>query len=300
MNAMLISGTEVGKSIESRLKLEVDNLKQRTNKVPGLGVILVGDNPASKHYVANKERVAARVGVQSFEKLLPANSSMEDVEKAILEFNKNDSIDGILLQLPVPAHLDSNKLLSLILPEKDSDGLHPVNQGLLAVGRPGIRPCTPLGALKLIDVALAPNSKGVDGDVPQADLSGKKAVVIGRSILVGKPVATILLERNATVTIVHSRTKNIEAEVAAADIVVAALGKAEFVKGSWIKPGAIVIDVGINKLADGKLVGDVDFEDASKKASAITPVPGGVGPMTVIMLIQNTVDNFKRKHGIKS
>jgi methylenetetrahydrofolate dehydrogenase (NADP+)/methenyltetrahydrofolate cyclohydrolase len=300
MNAMLISGTEVGKSIESRLKIEVDNLKQRTNKVPGLGVVLIGDNPASKHYVATKEKVAARVGLESKEKILPADATMAEAEHAISELNKNEDIHGILLQLPVPAHLDASRLLDLISPEKDSDGLHPANQGLLAVGRLGTRPCTPLGAMKLIDVALAPNSSGVNGDVPQADLSGKKAVVIGRSILVGKPVAALLLERNATVTIVHSRTKNIEAEVASADIVVAALGKPEFVKGSWIKPGAVVIDVGINKLADGKLVGDVNFAEAAKVAGAITPVPGGVGPMTVIMLIQNTVDNFKRKHGIKS
>lgn len=296
MNAMLISGSSVSKSIEARLKVEVAKLKQKIGRAPGLGVILVGDNPASKYYVATKEKVAARAGLQSFEKFLPATASMEEVEAAINLFNEDPNVDGILLQLPVPKHLDSDRLLDLILPDKDADGLHPVNQGLLATGKDGVRPCTPFGAMKLIDVAIA--GGGLDSDVPEADLSGKKAVVIGRSILVGKPVALMLLERNATVTIVHSRTSKIEAEVASADIVVAAVGKPEMVKESWIKPGAIVIDVGINKLQDGKLVGDVDFASVSKKAGAITPVPGGVGPMTVIMLIQNTVRNFKKINGI--
>lgn len=300
MNAITISGTEVGKLIELHLKKEVENLKQRTGKCPGLGVLLVGDNPASKYYIATKEKVAERVGIKSFEKLLPASSTEAEVAQAITEFNNDDRIDGILLQLPVPEPLIADNLLNLIIPTKDSDGLHPINQGLLATGRKGIRPCTPLGVMKLIDVAMASRKAEASSDVPPSDLSGKKAVVVGRSILVGKPVSLLLLERNATVTMVHSKTKNIEAEVASADIVVAAVGKPEIVKASWIKPGAIVIDVGINRLPDGRLVGDVAFDDVSKKAGAITPVPGGVGPMTVIMLIKNTVDNFKRKHGIES
>jgi len=290
MIATSINGTEVARQLEAEIKQEVDILKQKVSRPPGLGVILVGDNPASKYYVATKEKVAKRAGLESFETLLPATASMEEVEAVIEKYNRDSRIDGILLQLPVPKHLNSDRLLDLIDPNKDADGLHPVNQGLLMTGKHGVRPCTPSGVMKLIDVALANGER--------ADLSGKRAVVLGRSILVGKPVALILLERNATVTVAHSKTADIESVAREADILVAAIGKPEFVKGSWIKPGAIVIDVGINRLSDGKLVGDVAYSEAVKIAKAITPVPAGVGPMTVVMLIANTLRNFKRLNGL--
>ena len=298
MNATLINGTKVAKGIEARLKLEVEKLKQKFNKVPGLGVILVGDNPASKYYVATKEKVAKRAGLNSFETLLPADSTFEQVAEVIRQYNSDPNIHGILLQLPVPKHIDSDKLLDLILPEKDADGLHPLNQGLLATGKNGPKPCTPLGAMKLIDVGLSDvdlEDSSLDLlKLPPVDLKGKKAVVVGRSILVGKPVALMLLERNATVTIAHSKTADLPSVCSKADILVAAVGVPKLIKENFIKPGATVIDVGINRLDDGSLVGDVDFEAAKNVAGRITPVPGGVGPMTVIMLINNTVNNFIR------
>lgn len=293
----VIDGALVAKKIESGIKARVEQLSKKFGKVPGLGVILVGDNPASKYYVATKEKVAARAGLKSFEKLLPADATFEEVAAVIRSYNENPEIHGILLQLPVPKHLNSDDLISLIDPTKDADGLHPVNQGLLMTGRVGPRPCTPLGVMKLIDVAVSgsnPSDPNLDLlSLAPVDLKGKSAVVVGRSILVGKPVSLMLLERNATVTIAHSRTADLAKVCSQADILVAAVGVAELVKGDFIKPDAIVIDVGINRTSEGKLVGDVSFQEAAVKAGAITPVPGGVGPMTVIMLINNTLKNFE-------
>ncbi len=308
MNATPISGTDVAKNIELGIKRKVDDLKYKYKAVPGLGVILVGDNPASKYYVATKEKVAARAGLLSFETLLSKDATFEEVAKVITEYNNDPKIHGILLQLPVPKHLDSDKLLDLIDPAKDADGLHPQNQGLLVTGKVGPRPCTPLGAMKLIDVAMMKQSKigdaasanfleGIDiANLPPVDLKGKRAVVVGRSILVGKPLALMLLERNATVTIAHSKTADLNGVCKEADILVAAVGVPELIGKDHVKPGAIVIDVGINRLDNGKLVGDVKYDEAAKVAGAITPVPGGVGPMTVIMLISNTVANFERNY----
>ncbi|MDZ4785189.1 MAG: bifunctional methylenetetrahydrofolate dehydrogenase/methenyltetrahydrofolate cyclohydrolase FolD [bacterium] len=302
MKATPINGSLVAKLIEADIKKRVQQLKQKVGRAPGLGVILVGDNPASKYYVATKEKVANRAGVQSYESILQKEATFEEVAGVIQKFNKDPNIDGILLQLPVPEHLDSDLLLDLIIPEKDADGLHPMNQGLLMTGKVGSRSCTPLGVMKLIDVAennFDPESKDANIlQLKEADLRGKRAVVVGRSILVGKPVSIMLLERNATVTIAHSKTKDLAAVCKEADILVAAVGVPGLIKGNFIKKGAVVIDVGINRLADGKLVGDVVYEEAAEFARAITPVPGGVGPMTVIMLISNTLKNFERQNGI--
>ncbi len=277
----IIDGKIVSKKVRDKIAKVVSecSAKKPNSRVPGLGVILIGDNPASKTYVANKEKAAKECGFNAFDIRLPQDATMQQAIDAINSFNNNDQIDGILLQLPVPKGLDSDYLISLIDPKKDADGLHPVNQGLLLQGRASVKPCTPAGCIELIESI-------------NYDLNGKNAVVIGRSILVGKPAALLLLEKNATVTIAHSRTKNISEVVKNADVVVAAVGIPNFVKGDWIKPGAIVIDVGINRMPDGKLCGDVDYESAFQAASAITPVPGGVGPMTIAMLLQNTLNSY--------
>lgn len=300
MQATILNGKEFSKSFHSFIKTKVESNEDNYRK-PGLGVILVGENPASQTYVNTKERIATKsCGFNTFNKKLNKDSSFEAVKSAIEEFNNNDEIDGILLQLPLPDHLDSESLLDLIDPKKDVDGLHPINQGLLQKGRAELIPCTPLGSLKLIDLSFYLkelnsdfNLEAIDvSKIPEKDLSRKNAVVIGRSLLVGKPMATLLLDRNATVTIVHSRTENIEEVCAKADILVAAVGRESIVKSSWVKKGAIVIDVGINRNEAGKLCGDVDYSDVVEKASAITPVPGGVGPMTVAMLMLNTLNAY--------
>ncbi|BAD78949.1 FolD bifunctional protein [Synechococcus elongatus PCC 6301] len=247
-------------------------------------MIMVGDNPASAVYVRNKERACEQTGIVSFGKHLPGDSSEAEIRALIEELNQDDRVDGILVQLPLPSHLDAVPLLLAIDPEKDADGLHPLNLGRLLRGEEGLRSCTPAGVMEL----LAAN---------QIDPAGKKAVVIGRSILVGKPLAMMLLEANATVTIAHSRTPNLPEVCRQADIVVAAVGRPELVGADWIKPGAVVVDVGINRLEDGRLVGDVDYEAASAITSWITPVPGGVGPMTVAMLLHNTVLSYCRRSG---
>ena len=268
---------------------------------PGLAVILVGDNPASQSYVSNKHKVAARCGFATFDSKLPADAPFDAVREAIERYNQDERVDGILLQLPLPKHLNSNALLDCIDSHKDADGLHPYNQGLLARGEGVLRPCTPLGVMKLIDLAFSPfNAEGeIDaGAIAPASLAGKHAVVIGRSILVGKPVALLLLERNATVTIAHSRTQDLAATARSADILVAAVGVPQLVKSEWVKPGAVVIDVGINRLSSGGLVGDVDFTGVSQVAGALTPVPGGVGPMTVTMLIYNTLLAYRRRNQV--
>lgn len=296
----LLSGNWLSSLLQKEIKQEVENLKDKAGRAPGLGVILVGENPASKSYVARKTRVAEeKCGFYTKDHFLLASATHEDVEKAIEDLNNDEKIDGILLQLPLPHQLFAYKLIDKINPDKDADGLHPLNQGLLLRGEADLIPCTPQGIMSMIDLAYSKYVSKQDGvnfsDIPKADLSGVNAVVIGRSILVGKPVSTLLLGRNATVTQVHSKTKNIEEVCSNADIVVAAVGVPEIVKESWIKKDAVVIDVGINKTKEGKLVGDVDFESVCQKAFAITPVPGGVGPMTVAMLMKNTLEAYKKK-----
>ncbi|MCB9030331.1 MAG: bifunctional methylenetetrahydrofolate dehydrogenase/methenyltetrahydrofolate cyclohydrolase FolD [Deltaproteobacteria bacterium] len=300
-NATILDGKLLARLLETDLKQRVEKDAAQYGRKPGLAVILVGNNPASQYYVRTKEKVAKRAGLKSFDTRLPEDASFEQVAEAIKSYNQNPEVDGILLQLPVPRHLNSDKLLDLIDPAKDADGLHPHNQGLLMTGKKGVRPCTPLGTVKLLDLALSGvdiSQKGVEvSKIPEADLSGKSAVVVGRSILVGKPVSLLLLDRNATVTLAHSRTDDLAAVCKKADIVVAAVGVPGLVKGDWIKPGAIVLDVGINRLPDGSLTGDVEFDEAAKRAAAITPVPGGVGPMTVMMLIYNTYLNYNNAMG---
>jgi len=247
---------------------------------PGLAVVLVGDDPASHIYVRNKERACKEVGIKSFEHLLPATVSEKDLLALVHQLNKDKHVHGILVQLPLPPHIHSEKILNAVSPFKDVDGFHPVNQGNLLVGADGYRPCTPLGVMKLLEAA-------------GCDPKGKNAVVVGRSNIVGKPVALMLLEKHATVTICHSRTASLRDEVARGDIVVVAIGKPGIVHGDWIKRGAVVIDVGINRLPNGKLCGDVEFEAAKERAAAITPVPGGVGPMTICMLLFNTLKAAK-------
>ncbi len=286
----IIDGKQVAKSVRDKLAARISEIKSDFNskrgvqvRSPGLGVILIGDDPASKTYVAAKEKAARESGFEAFDIMLPSNASMQQAADAIMSFNNNPAVDGILLQLPVPKGLDSDHLISLIDPKKDADGLHPVNQGLLLQGRATVKPCTPAGCIELLDSV-------------NCQIASASAIVIGRSILVGKPAALLLLERNATVTIAHSKTKNLPELVAASDIVVAAVGIPEFVKGEWLKKGSVVIDVGINRMPDGKLKGDVHYQSALSRASAITPVPGGVGPMTIAMLLQNTLTAYEHNY----
>jgi methylenetetrahydrofolate dehydrogenase (NADP+)/methenyltetrahydrofolate cyclohydrolase len=270
--AKIIDGKEIAGQIRSGLAAQVAGMKRK----PGLAVILVGDDPASHVYVRNKIRACEEVGIRSFEHRMAADSTQKDVRHVIRNLNANPDVDGILLQLPVPGHLNSDELIQTIAPAKDVDGLTTENIGRLVAGRDGMVPCTPQGAMILIQSA-------------GKDLSGKNAVVIGRSLLFGKPMAQLLLRENCTVTQAHSKTKNLAEICRGADILVAATGRAKMVKGDWVKPGAIVIDVGINRLDDGSLCGDVDFAEAVNVAAAITPVPGGVGPMTIACLLKNTV-----------
>jgi len=274
--AMIIDGKAVAREIQKQVKDEIEGLKRRWGMVPGLGVVLVGDDPASHLYVRNKEKACKEVGIQSQEHLLPASVSERELLSLIHTLNRDKEIHGILVQLPLPAHIRSEKILKAVSPQKDVDGFHPVNQGLLLLGAEGLKPCTPLGIMKLLD------SIGCDP-------KGKNATVVGRSNIVGKPVALMLLARHATVTLCHSRTAQLKDEVSRADILVVAIGKAGLVRGDWIKPGAVVIDVGSNRLPSGKFVGDVEFEGAKERASWISPVPGGVGPMTICMLLFNTL-----------
>ena len=296
----ILDGKWLAKQFHKLLKTQCNEAVSRYGRAPGLGVVLVGDNPASKAYVGTKERVAKKCGFKSKQFSLPESAGEEKVISTINTLNQDEEIDGILLQLPVPERLSKDTLISSIDPKKDADGLHPVNQGLLMQGNATVYPCTPLGILKLLDVHYAEDiSIGDDltTDLPECDLSGKQALVIGRSILVGKPLALMLLERNATITAAHSRTKNLPALCKQADIVIAAVGKPGIVKSDWLSESSVVIDVGINRLDDGSLVGDIEFEGTVKKVSAITPVPGGVGPMTVAMLMNNTLTNFKQRVG---
>jgi methylenetetrahydrofolate dehydrogenase (NADP+)/methenyltetrahydrofolate cyclohydrolase len=278
--AQIIDGRSIAREIQKEIKEEIEGLKRRWGIVPGLGVVLVGDDPASHLYVRNKEKSCKEVGIRSEEHLLPASVSERELLSLIHSLNRKKEIHGILVQLPLPAHISTEKILQAVVPQKDIDGFHPVNQGLLLQGAQGLKPCTPMGIMKLLD------SVGCDP-------KGKNAVVVGRSNIVGKPVALMLLERHATVTVCHSRTTHLRDEVSRGDILVVAVGKAGLVRGDWIKLGAVVIDVGSNRLPSGKFVGDVEFESAKERASWISPVPGGVGPMTICMLLFNTLKAAK-------
>ncbi len=268
----IINGKEIAKSLKVELAKQVSHMTRK----PALAVILVGDDPASKVYVRNKIKACEKTGINSIERRLAQDTTNEEIEKTIHELNEDDRVDGILLQLPLPKHLDSDYLIQLISPEKDVDGLNLKNIGALVAGIDGLVPCTPQGSLLLIKSVIK-------------DLNGLEAVVIGRSLLFGKPMAQLLLQENCTVTMAHSRTKNLANVCRRADILIAAVGSEKMVKASWIKQGACVIDVGINRMKDGKLCGDVDYEAALGTAGAITPVPGGVGPMTIACLLANTI-----------
>lgn len=297
----ILDGKTLSRAVARTAAARASELCKKVGRAPGLAVILVGENPASKTYVASKHKFAKECGLETFDAHLPASVSASDLRKVIEGYNTNDAVDGILLQLPLPAPLDGAEFVRLIDPEKDADGLHPANQGLLLQGAPAPRPCTPLGVMVMLDLALSGvevNDSTTLADIPKASLAGKSAVVIGRSQLVGKPMGFLLLERNATVTFAHSKTSDLPAVCRAADVVVAAVGAPRLVKRDWVKPGAIVLDVGINRMPDGKLCGDVAYDEVAPVASAITPVPGGVGPMTVAMLISNTVENCARRNGI--
>jgi methylenetetrahydrofolate dehydrogenase (NADP+) / methenyltetrahydrofolate cyclohydrolase len=277
---MIIDGKKTAADLRSQLKKTVDELKSKYNTAPGLTVILVGEDAPSKIYVKNKEKFAIEVGLNSEVIRYPANLEEKALLDKIRELNSDNKVSGILVQLPLPKHIDKRKVIETIAHEKDVDGFHPVNVGNLSSGYDSSIPCTPLGCSLLIKQV-------------EKNLSGKHAVVIGRSNLNGKPMTQLLLKENCTVTITHSRTKDLKAECLRADIIIAAVGIPKLVKGDWIKKDAIVIDVGINKTASG-LVGDVDFDEVSKVAKAITPVPGGVGPMTIACLLNNTIECFKK------
>nr|WP_047575578.1 bifunctional methylenetetrahydrofolate dehydrogenase/methenyltetrahydrofolate cyclohydrolase FolD [Methylobacterium sp. ZNC0032] len=282
--ARIIDGKATAAALRAEIGREVAAIKANRGIVPGLHVVLVGEDPASKVYVASKEKLAVEVGMNSVAHRLPAETTEAQLLAKLAELNADDSVDGILVQLPLPKHIDTGRIIDAIDPAKDVDGLHPINAGLLAGGKNGLVPCTPLGCMLLLKQA-------------RPSLSGLDAVVIGRSELVGRPVAQLLLQADCTVTIAHSRTRDLAAVVKRADIVIAAVGRPRMVKGDWIKPGATVIDVGINRLPDGKLTGDVDFAEAVKVAGAITPVPGGVGPMTIACLLKNTLTAFHARRG---
>ena len=276
----IIDGKKTAADLRLNLKHEVDNLKKKFNKVPGLTVILIGEYAPSKIYVRNKEKSALEIGLKSEIIKYPDTVDEKTVLEKITELNKNENVSGILVQLPLPKHIDNKKIIDAIDPKKDVDGFHPNNVGNLSSGYESSIPCTPLGCHLLIK-KIEPN------------LNGKKAVVLGRSNLNGKPMTQLLLKENCTVTIAHSKTKNLKEECLKADILVVAVGIPKLVKGDWVKKGSIVIDVGINKTEEG-IVGDVDFDEVSKHAKAVTPVPGGVGPMTIACLLKNTIECFKR------
>jgi len=289
--AQIIDGKQIAANVRAEVAAEVARLQKEHGLKPGLAVVLVGEDPASKVYVANKAKQTVEVGMNSWEHRLPAETSEADVLALVNKLNNDPACHGILVQLPLPKHINSEKVLNSINPDKDVDGFHPVNVGRLWVGERALVPCTPTGSIILAKSA-------------QSNLSGLDAVVIGRSNIVGKPVAALLLRENCTVTVAHSRTKNIEDVVKRADLVIAAVGIPEMVKGSWIKPGATIIDVGINRVPSDngktKLVGDVAYAECAQVAGAITPVPGGVGPMTIACLLRNAAQAAAMLAGIKS
>jgi len=291
MTAEIIDGKAFAAGLRARIAEYAATFEQSAGRKAGLAVVLVGEDPASKVYVASKGKATLECGMASFEHKLPVDASEEQLLGTIAALNADPAVDGILVQLPLPAHLDEQKVIATISPDKDVDGFHVTNAGRLAVGQPGFVPCTPLGCLMLLKDRLG-------------SLSGKDAVVIGRSNIVGKPMAQLLLAESCTVTIAHSRTQDLPDVVRRADIVVAAVGRPEMVKGDWIKPGATVIDVGINRLppadgeSKGRLVGDVDYAGAMAVAGAVTPVPGGVGPMTIAVLLRNALVAAHRNAGV--
>jgi methylenetetrahydrofolate dehydrogenase (NADP+) / methenyltetrahydrofolate cyclohydrolase len=284
MTADIIDGKAFAAGLRARVAELVPAFQTAAGRVPGLAVVLVGEDPASAVYVRSKGKMTRECGMESFEHKLPAETSQDALIALVDQLNKDPAVDGILVQLPLPRHIDEQAVLLRINPDKDVDGFHPVNAGRLATGLEGFVPCTPLGCLMLLEDRLG-------------DLTGLDAVVIGRSNIVGKPMAALLTTASATVTIVHSKTRNLPHYLKHADIVVAAVGRAHFVKGEWLKPGATVIDVGINR-TDAGLVGDVDFDSAASVAGAITPVPGGVGPMTIACLLRNTLVAAHRAAGV--
>ncbi len=291
MAATLIDGKAAAAEIRARVAASVPAFSAATGRAPGLAVVLVGEDPASQVYVRSKGKATLEAGMESFEHRLSPDVSQDELLALVDKLNSDDSVDGILVQLPLPAHIDEQAIIASIDPAKDVDGFHVVNAGRLAVGLPALVPCTPFGCLYLLKQQLG-------------SLSGLEAVVIGRSNIVGKPMAQLLLAENCTVTIAHSRTRDLPGVVRRADIVVAAVGRPEMVKGHWLKPGATVIDVGINRLPSdegkGRLVGDVDFPSAGEVAGAITPVPGGVGPMTISMLLRNTLVAAHARSGLEA
>jgi len=279
--AHIIDGKAIAAKIRGEISAEVATLKGE-GIVPGLAVVLVGEDPASKVYVSMKEKALADVGMFSDEYKLSRETTEGELLELIAKLNADPKIDGILVQLPLPKQINTDKVLEAISPEKDADGFHPYNVGRLVIGKPLFQPCTPYGVMVMLKEA------GVD-------LAGKEVVVVGRSNIVGKPVAFMCLQQNATVTLCHSKTRDLPAKVGQADVVIAAVGVPEMIKGSWIKEGAVVIDVGVNRVGEKKLVGDVEYAAAAERASAITPVPGGVGPMTITMLLYNTLQSAKRR-----
>ncbi|WP_148716923.1 bifunctional methylenetetrahydrofolate dehydrogenase/methenyltetrahydrofolate cyclohydrolase FolD [Chitinolyticbacter meiyuanensis] len=284
MSAQILDGKVISQEIIRDVRARVDARVASGRRAPALAVVLVGSDPASQVYVGNKKRQCENAGITSIAHDLPADTREEDLLALVRQLNEDDNVDGILVQLPLPKHLDADKIIELIDPKKDVDGFHPYNIGRLALKMPLLRPCTPRGVMTLLE------RTGID-------LVGKDAVIVGASNIVGRPQALELLLARATVTVCHSKTRDLAAKVAGADVVVAGVGIPEFVKGEWIKPGAIVIDVGINRLESGKLVGDVEFAAAAERASWITPVPGGVGLMTVATLMQNTLDACVNRTG---
>ncbi len=290
MSADIIDGKAFAGDLRARVAEKVATFRAAAGRAPGLAVVLVGEDPASQVYVRSKHKATIEAGMESFEHRLPDTTTQDELLAVVRRLNADDSVDGILVQLPLPPQIDENVVIATIDPDKDVDGFHVVNAGRLAVGQHGYVPCTPLGCLMLLQDRLG-------------DLSGLDAVVIGRSNIVGKPMAQLLLGESCTVTIAHSRTKDLPDVVKRADIVVAAVGRPEMIRGDWIKPGATVIDVGINRVPGAepgktKLVGDVDFASASQVAGAITPVPGGVGPMTIAVLLRNTLVAAHRRAGV--
>ncbi len=281
----IIDGKKVSARVKSEVREEAAALGQKGISV-GLAVVIVGDNPASRVYVNNKKKACAEVGFESYEYALPAETTQDELLALVKKLNDDKKVNGILVQLPLPKHIDENAIINAISPDKDVDAFHPTNVGHIMIGDFSFLPCTPAGVMELIA------ETGID-------VCGKNCVVIGRSNIVGKPMAMLLLHKNGTVTMTHSRTKDLASVTSQADILVAAVGKAGFVTADMIKPGAVVIDVGMNKNADGKLCGDVDFDGCCEKAGYITPVPGGVGPMTIAMLMRNTLTAAKMQNGCK-
>lgn len=284
--AQIINGKEVSASVKAEVAEETARLHEEKGLKVGLAVVIVGNNPASRVYVNNKKKACEAVGFQSFEYALDENTTQEQLLDLVNVLNRDDRVNGILVQLPLPAHIDEKAVIDAISPAKDVDAFHPVNVGKIMIGEYAFLPCTPAGVMRLIA------STGID-------ICGKQCVVIGRSNIVGKPMAMLLLQQNGTVTICHSKTKNLKEICLGADILVVAVGRANFVTGDMVKEGAVVIDVGMNRLDNGKLCGDVEYESAEKKASYITPVPGGVGPMTIAMLMKNTLTAAKQQAGIE-